>query len=379
MKSSRSVTEKETHEYLQSIAQKIIAANPELNKLELRVVFTRDWWPNAASMGDGTIAFNAGLLIYLHDEAEMAFVLSHELAHYYLDHSNTAIKKYVETINSETFKAEIKKLSKEEFMVNEKMEKLAKTMIFDSRRHSRDKEAEADRYAYRFLKNTGYDCNAIKTCLELLDKVDDSLFHPSLDLTTVLNFSGYPFKKKWIQKESAIFSQLSKDDSPLTQKEKDSLKTHPDCSNRILLLQDSLKATAGGKRFIVNEELFRRLQKEFPVEIMEQNYRQGRLDRNLYYSLLSLQQQPTPVAIYSVARCLNRIYDEQKRHALGTKVGKEDRTMPEDYKLMLRMLDRLRLDEIAALNINFCKKYHDQMTSYSGFAEEMRKANQYNQ
>jgi hypothetical protein len=378
IKSTRTVTDAKANGYLQSVVQQIIASNEELKSLKLRVLFTRDWWPNAYSMGDGTIAFNAGLFIYLDNEAEMVFALCHELAHYYLDHSNKAIRKYVETVNSETYKAEIKRLSKEEYMVNQKFMELSKAYIFDSRRHNREKEAEADQYAYRFMKKTGYDCNAIKTCLQLLDVIDDSLMHKPLVLTDAFNFPGYPFKKRWVQKESAIFGQLSKDDSPLTQKEKDSLKTHPDCEKRIMLLEDSIKA-GSGKKFIVSETLFRQLQQEFPVEIMEQNYRQENLSRQLYYSLLLIQQQQhVPVAVYDVARMLNVFYNHQKNHTLGAKVSKEDRAAPEDYNLLLRMLDRLRLDEIAALNYHFCLKYRDQMAGYSGFEEEMKKAEQLN-
>lgn len=63
--SSRPVTSSEAHNYLQSIVQKIIATNPELKDSDARVVFSRDWWPNAVSMGDGTIAINAGLVMYI--------------------------------------------------------------------------------------------------------------------------------------------------------------------------------------------------------------------------------------------------------------------------------------------------------------------------
>ena len=107
-KSSRTVTAPEAHQYLQSLVQKIIAANPLLKGTDARIVFTRDAWPNAVSMGDGTIVVNAGLMIYLANEAELVFVLCHELSHYYLDHTNKSVKKWVEEVNSDAFKAEIK-------------------------------------------------------------------------------------------------------------------------------------------------------------------------------------------------------------------------------------------------------------------------------
>ncbi|HKZ65665.1 MAG TPA: M48 family metallopeptidase [Chitinophagaceae bacterium] len=375
-RSDRLVTAPEANGYLQSIVQKILSANKELKKTDARIVFSRDWWPNAYSMGEGTIAINAGLLVYLDNEAELVFVLCHELAHYYLDHTTKAIKKYVETVNSEAYQKELKRLAKTEFGVNKQLEELSKSFAFSSRKHSRENEAAADRMAFNFMKKTGYDCNAIKTGLALLDKIDDSLLYKPLALQQVFHFNEYPFKKKWIQKESSIFSQLDENDSPLSRKEKDSLKTHPDCTKRISLLSDSLASIqATGEKFLVAEKLFNRLKKDFFVEMTEQCYRDKNLSRNLYYSLLLLQSQENiPVAVYSVSRCLNQLYDYQKAHQLGTKIDTENKSYPAEYNDLLRMLGRLRLDEIASLNYNFCKQYASLMKGYEGFEGQMNKA-----
>ena len=377
--SSRSLTATEAHNYLQSIVQKIITANPELKGLELRVIFSRDCWPNAYSMGEGTIAVNAGLLVFMANEAELVFVLCHELSHYYLDHSGKAIKKYVETVNSEDLQKELKRLSKEEFRVNQQLGKITQSLVFDSRSHSRNNEAEADRQAFRFMKNTGYDCNAIISTLQLLDEVDDSSLFKPLNIEQAFSFNEYPFKKKWIQKESAIFSQLGEENSLLSKNEKDSLKTHPDCSKRISLLQDSIKAIGNsGKLFQVNESLFKQLRKDFIAEITERCYNGKNLSRNLYYSILLLQAgENTPMAIYSISRCLNEIYEKQQQHKLGFTIDTENKRFPEDYNLLLRLLSKIRLDEIASINYYFCQQYQELMKNYTGFAEEMSKATRF--
>ena len=371
---TRAVTAPEINNYLQSIVKKIISANPELQKTDARVVFTRDDWPNAVSMGDGSIAVNGGLFIFLNNEAELAFVICHELSHYYLDHTNKSIQKIVELYNSDEFKKEVKRLSKQEYGVGKEFDELIKKMAFGSRRHSRENEAEADKQAFHFLKNTGYDVNGITSCLQLLNKVDDSSVYKPFVPEAIFNFDEYPFKKKWIQKESVLFGAMTGDASPLTQREKDSLKTHPDCALRISLLQDSIAKVPAGKKFLVNEIFFYRLKKDFFPEITEQEFRNDNLARNLYYSLLMLQNSDyTSVAIYSIARDLNILYRRQKDHKLGD-MEKEARNYPADYNLLLRMVDRLRLDEIASINFYFCKKYESQMPGDSRFAEEKREA-----
>lgn len=371
---SRTVTAPEVNNYLQLIVKKIIAANPELQHTDARVVFTRDDWPNAVSMGDGSIAINGGLFIFLINEAELAFVICHELSHYYLDHANKSIQKIVELYNSDQFKSQIKRLSKQEYGAGKEYDELMKTMAFGSRRHSRENEAEADRQAFHFLKNTGYDCNGITTCLQLLNEVDDSSVYKPFVVDAVFNFDEYTFKKKWIQKESVLFGAMTGDASPLTQKEKDSLKTHPDCALRISLLKDSINKIPAGKNFLVDEALFFRLKKDFFPEITEQEFKNENLIRNLYYSLLMLENGDyTSVAIYSIVRDLNILFEKQKSHKLGD-IEKESRNYSSDYNLLLRMVDRLRLEELASLNYYFCKKYEREMTGDSRFDEEKRKA-----
>ena len=376
LQSSRPVTETEANNYLQSLLKKIIDVNPELKSREMRLVFSRDWWPNAYSIGEGTLVVNAGLMIYLANEAELAFVLCHELAHFFLDHSNSSIKKHVETINSEAFKKEIKRLQKEEYRVNQQLEALLKPIIMSSRSHRRENEAEADRVAFIFMKKTGYDCNAISSCLQMLGHVDDTTSFKPLDVQQAFSFTEYPFKKRWIQKESVLFSELKEDDSPLTKREKDSMQTHPDCDKRIELLKDSIaQLTMPGQHFLVSEKIFNQLKKDFYVEIAEQEYRNKNLSRNLYYSLLMLQREEyAPFALFSIARALNNMYEGQKDHRLGAMSEGETRGYKQDYNLLLRMISRLKLDEIASLSYQFCKQYKEQMSGYAGFEEEYNKA-----
>jgi Zn-dependent protease with chaperone function len=373
-KSDRVVTAPAVHRYLQTIVQEITARNPSLAKIDARVVFSRDWWPNAYSMGDGSIAVNAGLFVYLGNEAELAFVICHELAHYYLDHSGKAIRKYVETINSTAYQAELKRLSTTEFRKNQQLDSLSLNTIFSRRRHMRANEAEADRFAFSLLKNTKFSTEGIRSCLQLLDSIDNaSLFQP-LKLEQVFSFNDYPFRRKWTQQESMIFSEM--DQQEKDDKRTDSLKTHPDCRLRIDMLKDSIAQTAGaGTAFAVDENLFHKLKAEFHYEIAEQCYRDEQLSRNLYYNLLLLQSPLYKrTAVFSIARCLNLIYDKQKDHKAGLAIEKETPGYPTEYNLLLRMLDRLRLEEIANLNYQFCSRYAAEMKDYPGFIKEGQKA-----
>ena len=72
------------------------------------------------------------------------------------------------------------------------------------------------------------------------------------------------------------------------------------------------------------------------------------------------------------------IYDYQRNHQLGSKIDKETKAFPEEYNQLLRMLDRLRLEEIANVNYHFCRQYEPLMKGFAEFEEEMNKAKQLN-
>lgn len=371
--SSRSVTNLSTHNYLQSVLTKITDANPELKNMEIRLLFTRDWWPNAYSVGDGTLAVNAGLFLYLNNEAELAFILCHELAHYYLDHSGKAIKKYIETVSGAEFKAEMKRIAKLQTRQNQAYDQLLKKSVFDNRRHTRDKEAEADKWAMQFLRNTGYAGIGAKNALQKLDTLDEAAFITNVNLKQFFSFESYPFKDKWIKTETSIFSELSDEDaSGLTQKERDSLKTHPDCLKRIELINEAIK-NINGKLFLVNESKFNQIRKDFKAEIVDYCFATQKLSRHLYYCLQMIDDpQYRPLALLGIARTLNNIYQAQKDHKVGNMIDIESRHYPKDYNLLLRMLSRIRLEEILNINYLFCKNNEQEMKDYTGFNEELK-------
>ena len=101
------ITDPKAMAYLSALLDRVIKANPPINSSELRVLFSKAWWPNAASMGEGTIFFNIGLFNRLENESQVIFVLCHELAHYLLDHSNNKIRQYVATVYSNEFQKQL--------------------------------------------------------------------------------------------------------------------------------------------------------------------------------------------------------------------------------------------------------------------------------
>jgi hypothetical protein len=344
--------------YLSLVAANIVNANPELKTLGTRFLFSRAYWPNAFSAGEGTIVFNIGLFSRLNNESEMAFVLCHELAHLYLDHSNKTIAQYVNTIYSDEFQEKLKELSKKEFERNKELNQLEKKVVFTTRRHGREHESEADSIALRFIKNTRYDATAALTCLALLDEIDKDTYDTEQGLPALFNFADYPFKERWIKKEEAFFG--SNNLKNLTTKEEDSLKTHPDCKLRIKQLTPVVSNIDAKNRsaFVVSAGQFDSLKKVFAFEILEYCYNSDNVSRCLYQAMALQQQYPGNLYITTmIGRCFNAMYTHQKKHTLNTIVSLPSPYQEKNYNTLLEFIQNLSLQDIAAISYSHLKKH----------------------
>nr|WP_262487238.1 M48 family metalloprotease [Flavobacterium psychrophilum] len=103
---------KDDQEYLEKIVTTIKNVNPILKEKDFYIYLSRDPSINAFSIGDGTLIINLALFNALKSEGELASVICHEMAHYYLDHRGRSIKKSIDFLNSDTFKKEERSIKK---------------------------------------------------------------------------------------------------------------------------------------------------------------------------------------------------------------------------------------------------------------------------
>jgi predicted Zn-dependent protease len=150
------IVDDEITPYLQSVLDEIYNANPSLSR-ETTVYAFRSEAVNAMSYGEGTIAFTLGLLSRMENEAQIAFVLCHELAHYHARHSDIKALELAQLNYNKEIKKKIKSISKSDYGKYTKYTQLVSTLGLSVTRHSREKEFEADSLALLFYLNTSYD------------------------------------------------------------------------------------------------------------------------------------------------------------------------------------------------------------------------------
>lgn len=364
----------DAQDYLDKMAGVIVKGNPELLNHPFHCYFSRSYVPNAAYIGEGIILFNMGLFERLTDESQVAFVLCHELSHYVLRHQENSIDKYVTTLNSPEVQAQLRKIKRSEYRQLDQLRGLVKGLAFDSRRHSRDHESQADSMAVELMRHTPFALTGATSTLGLLDSVDKDAFDVEGYMQLVFNATDYPFRKKWIAREEGLLgghAHLKKDKEDAVA---DSLKTHPDCPLRIKLI-GPLVQRSSGRAFVVDSVAFRLLQEHCRYEVIEYAFVSDEYTQSLWLALELLQQRPADgYAVAQVGRVLNGLYKAQKEHTLGKVVELPAPDYPENYNSLLQFVQNLYLGDLASISYYFLKAHYPALQSYAPFRKALEES-----
>lgn len=216
----------EMNQYLDNITEKLLVNHPQLLK-EIHVYILQSTVVNAYSLRNGTILVTMGLLAQVTNEAEIAFVLAHEIAHYSEHHGESDSKK-----------------SKERDVVSRYMR---------YHMHSREHEMDADRVGLTtFFKDSPYS-------YDILDGIFDVLLYSDLP------FDEIPFQRSAVEADFYQFpdNYYLKTVSNISDRSNviDTLLTHPNIERRRTVAKGlaSKLSNDGRKTFVQSEELFTRL------------------------------------------------------------------------------------------------------------------------
>jgi Zn-dependent protease with chaperone function len=340
--------------YVEKIASEIFRANPQLPKNEINLMVSRYVSPNAACFGEGTIMINLGLLGRVRSEAELAFVISHEIAHYMLNHVNQNIKKNVLLVNDSDLKKQVRKISREDYGVNSKLTELLKEIIYDQSRYTRSQESQADSLGFIYLAKSSYATFGAVSCLNMLDSVDFDKFKSEIAFKENFDSEKYPFKNRWLEEEENLFGSGEKFTFGIIA---DSLKSHPDCQDRISILsEDSSKLLINIQNlYLQPKTAFESLSKSADLEAVYSDFYFQRYGRSLYNALQLLERDSTNAYLYGiVGASFAKIYEAQENHELGKYLPMpSEEIQSESYKKLLVFVRNLRLKELASLNFHY--------------------------
>ncbi len=334
--------------FLDDILLNIKNSNPEYPDIaRTKILLSFGKTPNAYAIGNNIIVVVVPLISSLNNEYELAFIISHEIAHNLLLHSYNGIIEYATMMHSSEIRKQTRQIEKQKYNKAQMASGLYRDIVYHKRKNSRKLEVQADSLGFVLYKNAfkGREYEALRS-LETLGEIDkerDSL--TASDYFKLFNTDKLPFKKEWI--ESNELSSY-KYDKTLRFWQIDSLKTHPDCGLRASIVQKHFMVKPAGldlpsDKFILLKRsgAYNHVLGLFVIEAY---------GRSLYEALLLLKNDPDNVLINKmVYKGLCKLRDAQRTYTLNKYLETESPNFSKSYNTFLHFLRQLRKSEMAEI------------------------------
>lgn len=257
-------------EYVGKIADYLLRDQPDLRK-QLRFYIVKSPVANAFATNNGLILINLGLIAKLESEAQLAYVLSHEISHFVKKHP---LDIFLEARNIERNTGGIfSRGSIEDVLV-------AKNI------YSREKEQEADLYGLELYRQTAYDLDAVRGTFDVLEQAQ-------------LPFSSLPFDRHFLESPHLSFPDHYFLDTVRTWQaappiENEADRTHPDPKIRKQILEAALQKidASGRKKWVIGPDQFMYIQKICRFEGAFQYLYKQAYEEAIYAAFVLLQEEP---------------------------------------------------------------------------------------
>lgn len=343
--------------YVNAVADSLLRNEPALRK-ELQFFILKSPDANACTFYNGVIFVNTGLLAKIENEAQLAFIIAHEIVHYRQQHG---YEQYQETVRP--------------------FVGISGNATFITLSCSRSHEIIADAEAVQLLRNGNYDTKQALRIIELLGNSD-------------MPFAQVPFEKSYFESEDFELPEslslkntkvfLDAEDQ-LTMKVKydDTWSTHPTIEKRkqniSTFIEDDIPSN--GKRLFIatDESKFEKLRTIARFELCRLQMVNFDYYNAIYTAFLLQQDYPDNIYLKKVvAKSLYNISvyklrkfpdfpkvkeeyddddydDEPKRLSLPSYLSIHGASQPLYY-----LFDNLSAPETALLSLSYCWKLKTQ-------------------
>jgi hypothetical protein len=271
-------------DYVNKVADKVLAGDPE-TRSKLRFYILKSSYVNAAATNQGIIFVNMGLLAQLENEAQLAFILCHEIVHFKKKHS---INQAVEADKIEKGKGSYKSFSRDEKLIA-------------NRTFSKEQETEADDEGFDIFKKTQYSTADLIGVYDVLKysylPFDDVAFDKSF-----LENNNYKIPAGFMPKETAPINTKDQSENPKS--------THPSIKARREMIEGKIaKADNVGKSdYLVSKEQFDLMRTTARFELSRLYLLSHEYEVGLYNSYMLLKKYPDNIYLKkNILECLVNI------------------------------------------------------------------------
>ncbi|MGY6561018.1 MAG: M48 family metallopeptidase [Luteibaculaceae bacterium] len=284
--------------YIDKIVDKLLINEPELRN-QLKVVTYKTPSVNAAASDLGYIIINLGLMAQVENEAQLAFVISHEIAHIRKKH------------NLQGFQARL------DLLKNKSIRTQSAYYFFQSE-YAKEIEYEADLNGLKTYLDAGYDPSEAIAALEML-----RYSYLPLEQIPVTHKSIWPS----LDSIPAILRPTSINPINSLADYDDTFHSHPNIGSRIDALITYLEVIKAkeGESFIVSKEDFERTSLMAKQELIRQLLIRGYYADAFYNALVLLEKNPNDT--FALIAKTNALYNEGITKANFKNKGKRDKKL----------------------------------------------------
>jgi Zn-dependent protease with chaperone function len=238
--------------YVEQVAERLLKENDQKEITDkLRFYVLKSHVPNAYCTSNGAVLVSVGLLSRLENEAQLAFILSHEIQHYILKHSLKQYKK-VNVIKASTR--------------NRLEDKLKEVYSF-----SKENETEADDQGFKMMQRAGYNLDEGVYVFDMLKYAEYPFLEISLTIDS-LETKHYKFPeaiRTFVN--DAVKKGGEGDEKHLSEQGDENNTTHPSLDRRINRMRDMIAEDGNQKGkpvHFIGKEVFENVSKTARHELL---------------------------------------------------------------------------------------------------------------
>lgn len=249
--------------YLSAILDTILVDNLPLRK-QIRVYAVKSTVVNSFTTNDGIILVNVGLIAQLENEAQLAYILCHEISHYTESHViNTFVQR--EELKSEG------KLQRTNF----------DSKLLEQSQYSKDLEKEADELGIKRFLNTNYSTASVANVFEVMRYA-----HLPFD---DVSFDKAFFNQGFYKIDDSYYLNRVRPVEPLGTGR--GSRTHPSPGERQMLLKTYLATSKPkqGKDYLIGKSSFENVRNICRFELSELHLKSNSPVKTIYNSYLLLK------------------------------------------------------------------------------------------
>ncbi len=317
--------------YINKIADVLLKENPKL-RAKLRFYCVKSAEVNAFATQEGIVFVNVGLFSSVKNEAQIAFILAHEISHYTEGH---VLQGYLET----------KKIVRGEGSYRF-MDYYSRLRSFF--RYSRDSELEADKQGWVLYNRSAYAKNIVTDVFDMLLYSYIPFDSMQFDIHQYEQ-KDYRFPKNYqLEKTTPLFAEESRDDN---------FSTHPNVRDRKKKISESIgQDSAGGDLYLVSKSDFEALQKIARYEMARYYIAQSNF-ADAYYHTMMIEKnygvgiyssKMKAMALYGLAKHLNVV----GKSAYLITPHEDVQSQPQQFYYFLNALNQKETTILALREIN---------------------------